>query len=261
MGRICTPRRTDISTRRAGSTGDRTSDEDLPVYEVTLHPEDGLYPLPYMARQADGSPWDGQSSFVGAPPALSRQTFYPDASRVFEEIDRLGIAEAGETNLLGSEADFDFYRPAPSGGYTQGLVGSERTDVGNDDIPPETWGEDFFPYRPGHLRAEPPAGALADITNTIQQAMASDRYVGAMWLEGSPSVEETAYWLDLVIDTRQPIVGVASPEWPHGTLGASGDRNLMDAVRYITSRIWAGNDDEDRIGAVLVDAERVITAR
>lgn len=99
---------------------DRTSDEDLPVYEVTLHPEDGLYPLPYMARQADGSPWDGQSSFVGAPPALSRQTFYPDASRVFEKIDRLGIAEAGETNLLGSEADFDFYRPAPSGGYTQG---------------------------------------------------------------------------------------------------------------------------------------------
>ena len=26
----------------------------LPVLEVTLRPEDGLYPLPYMSRQADG---------------------------------------------------------------------------------------------------------------------------------------------------------------------------------------------------------------
>src|SRR5215475_11026403 len=34
------------------------SERDEPVYEVTLHPDDGLYLLPYMARQADGSAWD-----------------------------------------------------------------------------------------------------------------------------------------------------------------------------------------------------------
>lgn len=32
----------------------RTSPSDVPVYEVTLHPDDGLYLLPYMARQANG---------------------------------------------------------------------------------------------------------------------------------------------------------------------------------------------------------------
>ena len=32
----------------------RQSPNDVPVYEVTLRPEDGLYLLPYMARQADG---------------------------------------------------------------------------------------------------------------------------------------------------------------------------------------------------------------
>ncbi len=35
---------------------ERQGPRDVPVYEVTLHPEDGLYLLPYMARQTDGSP-------------------------------------------------------------------------------------------------------------------------------------------------------------------------------------------------------------
>src|SRR5256885_17174062 len=41
----------EVSATRRGPT-------DKPVYEVELKPEDGLYPLPYMARQADGNPWE-----------------------------------------------------------------------------------------------------------------------------------------------------------------------------------------------------------
>ena len=37
---------------------ERTGSSDKPVYEVTLKPEDGLFPLPYMARQANGQPWE-----------------------------------------------------------------------------------------------------------------------------------------------------------------------------------------------------------
>src|SRR5262249_7958997 len=37
---------------------ERTGPGDRPVYEVTLKPEDGLYPLPYMARRANGQPWE-----------------------------------------------------------------------------------------------------------------------------------------------------------------------------------------------------------
>src|SRR5438270_5863262 len=33
---------------------ERHSDEDVPVYEIELRPEDGVYPLPYMARQVNG---------------------------------------------------------------------------------------------------------------------------------------------------------------------------------------------------------------
>src|SRR5690606_2285574 len=39
-----------------------TETHTRPVYRVTLNPEDGLYPLPYMALQADGSAWDGDGT-------------------------------------------------------------------------------------------------------------------------------------------------------------------------------------------------------
>src|SRR5436309_16129093 len=44
--------------RAGGFHRERQSDSDVPVYEITLSPDDGLYPLPYMAVQADGSPWE-----------------------------------------------------------------------------------------------------------------------------------------------------------------------------------------------------------
>jgi hypothetical protein len=67
---------------------ERQSVDDRPVYEVELRPEDGLYPLPYMARQADGAAWDEECAFAGAPEVQARQGFLPDGSRSFEEIDR-----------------------------------------------------------------------------------------------------------------------------------------------------------------------------
>jgi hypothetical protein len=63
------------------------------VYEVVLRPEDGLYPLPYIARQADGSAWEEDGAAPLASADRCRQPFYPDASRIFEEIDRLVLAK------------------------------------------------------------------------------------------------------------------------------------------------------------------------
>src|SRR5690242_9348782 len=101
--------------------------DDVPVFEVTLRPEDGLYPLPYMARQANGEPWEDDCAYPGAPAHLARQSFYPDGSRELEEIDRFGIGEHGVGNLIAAQADIDFYRPLPPGGYTKGLPAAQRT--------------------------------------------------------------------------------------------------------------------------------------
>lgn len=239
---------------------ERTSAADRPVYEITLLPEDGLYPLPYMARQASGQPWEMDGSEKNAAPENVRVPFFPDGSRLFEEIDRLGISDAGVGCLLTAKADFDFYRALPSGGYTKGRREAERTDVGAGDIAPERRGEDFFPYRPGYLRKEPPMAALARLTNVVQQALSSGRYAGGIWLEGSPFVEETTYWLNLLIDAAVPIVGNSSQR-AHGAVGNDGDRNIVDSVDYITSKIWADEQGRDCVGAVAILDEQIFTSR
>src|SRR5438128_7239981 len=46
---------------------ERRGPGDVPVYEVTLSPEDGLYLLLYMARQANGQAWEGDGALPQAP--------------------------------------------------------------------------------------------------------------------------------------------------------------------------------------------------
>lgn len=239
---------------------ERTSAADKPVYEVTLQPEDGLYPLPYMARQANGLAWEMDGTEKNAPAELCRVPFFPDGSRLFEEIDRLGISNEGVGSLLTAKAEFDFYRALPSGGYLKGRSAGERTDIGAGDIAPEKRGVDFFPYRPGYLRKEPPMAALARVTNVVQEALSRGDYLGAIWLEGSPFVEETAYWLNLLIDATVPICGNSSQR-PHGAIANDGDRNIVDSVDYITSRIWADENGKDSVGAVAILDEVIFTSR
>ena len=241
---------------------ERTNPDDKPVYRVTLEPEDGLYLLPYMARQADGRPWDGDCAYPFAAAEQCRQPFFPDASRIFEEIDRglYGVGDAGTGNVLTSKAAFDFYRALPSGGYKHGLAGHARTDVGSGDIPPETMGEDFFSYAPPHLRTSTRYQDLATIANVVQEALMAGNHAGAIWLEGSPTVEETVYRLNLLIDTRVPIVANAAQR-ANRTVSADGPRNIMDSVDYIVSRVWADPDGNDALGAVLIQDEQVFAAR
>ncbi len=239
---------------------ERKSPGDRPVYQIILKPEDGLYPLPYMARQADGQAWETDGTEKNAPEELVRMPFFPDGSRLFEEIDRLGLSDEGVGCLLGGKADFDFIRALPSGGYRAGRRAAERTDIGEGDIAAERRGVDFFPYRPGYLRKEPPMTALARVTNVVQHTLASGKYLGAVWLEGSPFVEETTYWLNLLIDTTVPICGNSSQR-PHGALANDGDRNIVDSVNYITSRIWADERGRDCIGAVAILDEQIFTSR
>jgi L-asparaginase len=239
---------------------ERQSADDKPVYEIELRPEDGLYPLPYMATQADGQAWEEECAFPNAPEAKARQGFFPDGSRSFEEIDRLQIGEKGTGNLISAHAEVDFYRILPPSGHTKGLPADRRTDTGAGDIPPERRGVDFFPYKPPHLAASAPRNALARATNAVQQILASGRYDGAIWTEGSPRIEETIYWLNLLIDTTLPICGNAAQR-PHGMISNDGPKNIVDSVEYITSRIWQDEHGRNQAGAVLIQEQRVFAAR
>ena len=218
-------------------------DPRRPYDEIELRPEDGPYPLPYVDRRADGSP-------EGVPfedadledPAIGyggRQFYYPDASRLFGEIDRtIGGRDAdGGGSPLDRRADYDFVRALPAGGYT---ARGERS------------GLDYFPYKPFPIAHRPRYRDLATATNVVRSTLATGAYAGGIWLEASPTIEESLYWFSLVLEADLPLVGTASQR-PHGQLSNDGDRNIVDAVDYILA--------DERNGAVGIQDERIFAAR
>lgn len=194
-------------------------------YEVTLKPEDGPYPLPYMARRKDGSvkgvPFEASDLFDAALNYGGRQGFYPDASRIFMDIDRTipGRTPNGEGSVLDRKAEYVFVRVLPPGGY------KKKGEVS---------GIDYFPYSFTPTAKTTRYSDLARVANKVQTTLDAGGYEGAIWLEGTVSTEETLYWLSLLIDTDAPIVGSAS-QGPHGVLGNDGDKNIVDSVDYILS--------------------------
>ena len=214
-------------------------DNGLDYYEVELRPEDGPYLLPYMARRNDGSA--NGAPFGTGPGEDGRQHHYPDASRVFADIDRTisGRSDGGVGNPLDNRADYDFIRVLPPSGYTQ-----------QGEVP----GVDFFASGGPPYSKFPTSAGLARAANMVNAALATGEYAGGLWLEGSPTVEETLYWLNLLVDTDLPIAGAASQR-PHGQLANDGDRNLVDAVDYILS--GQGNG----AGAVGVLDEQLFASR
>jgi L-asparaginase len=237
---------------------ERRGDSDKPVYEIELKPEDGLYPLPYMATQVDGKPWEEECTSPGA--TTGRQGFFPDGSRSFEEIDRLSVGVEGTASLLSSIASIDFYRGVPPSGYTKGLPADRRTDKGDGDIPPEVRGTHFFGYKPYHLAVAPPRPALAKATNDMQALLSSGDYDGVIWTQGSPQVEESAYWFNLLIDTTLPICGNAAQR-PQGQISADGPANIVDSARFIRSRLWADEQGRNRCGVVVIQEQQLFAAR
>ncbi|MEJ0093187.1 MAG: asparaginase domain-containing protein [Methylocella sp.] len=238
----------------------RQSESDRPVYEIELRPEDGLYPLPYMATQANGQPWEEECAAPGAPASQARQGFFPDGSRAFEEIDRLSIGAEGLVNLISSMANIDFYRSSPPGGFTKGVPAHRRSDVGQGDIPVEIRGKNFFPYKPHHLASQPPRPMLATITNDMQAVASSGKYDGIIWTQGSPQIEETAYWFNLLIDTTLPICGNAAQR-PQGQISNDGPKNIVDSVHFIASRIWADAEGRNKCATVVIQEQQFFAAR
>ena len=239
---------------------DRGSAADKPVYEIELHPDDGLYPLPYMALQADGSAWEEECASPGAAEAKARQAFFPDGSRAFEEFDRLQTTENGLAGAISAVATVDFFRSIPPAGYTKGLPARERKDLGEGDIPPERRGHDFFPYSPFHIAAQPPRPMLAKVANDVQELVSSGRYDGVVWTWGSPQIEETAYWLSLMIDTTLPMCGNAAQR-RHGSMSDDGPRNVLESINFIASRAWADAEGRNRCGNVVIQDQLIFAAR
>ena len=172
----------------------------------------------------------------------------------------MSIGTDGKASLLSSIAMIDFYRGVPPGGFTKGLPSHLRKDKGEGDIAAETRGRHYFGYKPYHLSTMPPRQALAKATNDMQALAASGDYDGMIWTQGSPQIEESAYWFNLLIDTTLPICCNAAQR-PQGQNSADGPANIVDSARFIKSRVWADEHGRNRCGVVLIQEQQLFAAR
>ena len=186
-----------------------------------------------MARQPTARRGRRNAPTPGAPAEQARQGFFPDGSRSFEEIDRLSIGADGVGNLISSLADVDFYRVLPPAGYTKACrrtrapisvrATSRRKSAARTSSPTSRITSEM-------RRRDP---ALASLTNAARRILASGKYDGAIWTQGSPQIEESRLLAQPRDRHHDPLCGNAAQR-PQGEISNDGPTNIVDSVEYIT---------------------------
>lgn len=83
------------------------------------------------------------------------------------------------------------------------------------------------------------------LLSRVQAALADPRVAGVVITHGTDTIEETAFFLSLVVPPSKPVVLVGAMR-PASAVSADGPQNLLDAVRV------ASSDDARRRGTLVV---------
>src|SRR5262245_26026766 len=94
------------------------------------------------------------------------------------------------------------------------------------EVEPVDWG--LVPA--SHLRFD----QIIDIARSVRDALGRPEIAGAVIVQGTDSIEETAMAWDLLVDTPKPVVVVGAMRHA-GDAGYEGPSNLQDAVRAAAS--------------------------
>ena len=95
---------------------------------------------------------------------------------------------------------------------------------------------------------------LLFVARKIKELVNNDGIDGIVITHGTNCIEETAYFISLVINTKKPIVFTGSFR-PLNALGYDGDRNLYNAILIASNRAAA------EIGVVLTFNDCIVNAR
>ncbi|HSW68608.1 MAG TPA: asparaginase [Gammaproteobacteria bacterium] len=92
------------------------------------------------------------------------------------------------------------------------------------------------------------------IAKRVDAIANNDEIDGIVIVQGTNSIEETAYFINLVINTKKPIVFTGAFR-PYNALGFDGIRNLYNSI------ILASHKQTSALGAVLIFNDYIVTAR
>jgi L-asparaginase len=71
---------------------------------------------------------------------------------------------------------------------------------------------------------------LRKLSLRVGELLHSSDVDGVVWVQGTNTIEETAYFLSLTVQTEKPIV-ITGAQRPYNALSTDGPMNLIDAVR------------------------------
>jgi L-asparaginase len=92
------------------------------------------------------------------------------------------------------------------------------------------------------------------VGTAVREACLDETITGVVVTHGTATMEETAYWVDLIIDGEKPVIFTGSQRYP-GTEGYDGFRNIHDALLLASSPAARG------LGAVVVIDGAIHAAR
>ena len=98
------------------------------------------------------------------------------------------------------------------------------------------------------------AKALQAIAARMEAVARRPEVGGIVFVQGTNSIEETSYFLNLTVHTNKPIV-VTGAQRPFTALGSDGPLNLIDAIRV------AASSKAHRIGVLVVANSEINAAR
>jgi L-asparaginase len=95
---------------------------------------------------------------------------------------------------------------------------------------------------------------LLKLTKAIKRKLADPKTHGVVVTHGTDTMEETAFFLDLAIDSKKPVVLVGAMR-PPTAIGADGPMNLLEAV------VLAAHPDAMHRGVMVVLNDRIGSGR
>ncbi|MHC5353921.1 type II asparaginase [Myroides sp. LJL115] len=113
------------------------------------------------------------------------------------------------------------------------IQGEQIAQIGSQDMNVETW---------------------LKLSDRINEIFNEDLADGVVVTHGTDTQEETAYFLDLTVESNKPIVVVGAMR-PATAMSQDGNRNLLDAVMV------AASPNSKDVGAVIAMNEAVFAAR
>ena len=148
---------------------------------------------------------------------------FPGVSLVGQPVPTVAIFSTGGTIASMHDPEVGGYVPALTGADlvaaipeiegTAQLRVEQISNISSSDMTPEIW-----------LR----------LSGRIAEALSDDDVSGAVVTHGTNTLEETAYFLDLTIQSDKPVILVGAQR-PASDADTDGPRNLLDAIRVASS--------------------------